>query len=404
MTLLKSLILGSAAGLVAVAGAQAADLPMAEPVEYVKICDTYGNGFFYLPGTETCLKVGGYVRVEAIYVEPRTNAQDKIDFHVRGTARFDARTATEYGLLRSYISIQLDRDGGGTGTSLEYAVIQFAGLTVGYTDSMFDYKPYFSYAGMLTSDIQTTMFAYTAQFGDGFSATISAEDARYRRNGGGSTPDGVAINSTGGAGMFMPDIVANIRVDQGWGSAQLSAAVHEVKGPGHVTDYGWAVQGGVTVNLPMIAEDDSAYVTGAYAEGALSYLISGGGVGRGNTYDYAAWVVATDDALRGPRDLTEGFNVNAGFQHNWSPNWSSSISASYADIDYGRPINGFNADWNLVTVAGQTIWTPVKGLNIGLEVVYSDFIDEPQGLRRGYNGNPGESENWAGRLRVQRNF
>ena len=64
----KSLLLGSAAGLVAVAGAQAADMPVkAAPVQYVKICSLYGDGFYYIPGTDTCLKLGGYLRVQAEY-------------------------------------------------------------------------------------------------------------------------------------------------------------------------------------------------------------------------------------------------------------------------------------------------------------------------------------------------
>ena len=60
MKLVKSLLLGSVAGLAAVAGAQAADLPVkkAAAVEYVRVCSTYGAGFFYIPGTETCLRVG----------------------------------------------------------------------------------------------------------------------------------------------------------------------------------------------------------------------------------------------------------------------------------------------------------------------------------------------------------
>jgi hypothetical protein len=66
MKMVKSLLLGSAAGLVAVAGAQAADMPVkAKPVEYVKVCSLYGEGFFYVPGTDTCLKLGGYLRVQA---------------------------------------------------------------------------------------------------------------------------------------------------------------------------------------------------------------------------------------------------------------------------------------------------------------------------------------------------
>ena len=72
MKLVKSLLLGSAAGLIAVGGAQAADLPVkAKAVEYVKICSLYGAGFYYIPGTDTCIKLGGYLRAE---VALNTNA------------------------------------------------------------------------------------------------------------------------------------------------------------------------------------------------------------------------------------------------------------------------------------------------------------------------------------------
>ena len=68
MKMVKSLLLGSATGLVAIAGAQAADLPVkAAPVQYVKICSLYGVGFYYIPGTDMCLKVGGWVREQYYY-------------------------------------------------------------------------------------------------------------------------------------------------------------------------------------------------------------------------------------------------------------------------------------------------------------------------------------------------
>ncbi len=67
MKLVKSLLLGSAAGLIAVGGAQAADLPVkAKAVEYVKICSLYGAGFYYMPGTDTCIKLGGYLRADVV--------------------------------------------------------------------------------------------------------------------------------------------------------------------------------------------------------------------------------------------------------------------------------------------------------------------------------------------------
>jgi hypothetical protein len=64
MSTVKSLLLGTAAALTAVVGAQAADMPVkAKPVEYVKVCTGWGDGFYYIPGTDTCLKLGGFLRV-----------------------------------------------------------------------------------------------------------------------------------------------------------------------------------------------------------------------------------------------------------------------------------------------------------------------------------------------------
>ena len=120
----KSLLLGTAAGLVAVAGAQAADMPVkAKPVQYVKICSLYGDAFYYIPGTDTCLKLGGYLRVQAEYnmggggvalgngaaeaAQARINRADTNDFNFRTRAAlsWDVRQQTEYGTLRTYIRI-----------------------------------------------------------------------------------------------------------------------------------------------------------------------------------------------------------------------------------------------------------------------------------------------------------
>ena len=71
MTLMKSLLLGSAAGIVGIASAQAADLPTrkgAPAVEYVRICSISVNGTpvvgWMLPGSDTCFKLTGYVTAQ----------------------------------------------------------------------------------------------------------------------------------------------------------------------------------------------------------------------------------------------------------------------------------------------------------------------------------------------------
>src|SRR6478609_9994738 len=106
---MRTLLLGAAAGLVTVGAAQAADLPMtkAEAVEYVKVCTEFGEGFFYIPGTDTCLKIGGEVRANYNFNDRTTRATDAVAFSSEGRLKFDARTATEYGTLRSYIQLNL---------------------------------------------------------------------------------------------------------------------------------------------------------------------------------------------------------------------------------------------------------------------------------------------------------
>src|SRR6516164_5537856 len=264
MKMVKSLLLGTAAGLVAVAGAQAADMPVkAAPVQYVKICSLYGDGFYYIPGTDICLKIGGYVRGEYFYnygasgtngpfagVSGQKDRFDGNDFlmRTRAYAWFDSRQQTEYGTLRSYLQIGVNYDNPAvTSTSFNAnrAFIQFAGFTVGTAQSFFDFysSPASSFFGPPASDTGDggwKVFAYTAQYGNGFSATFSIEEPRSFST---VTPQSGTLNTNLGnlvlgintsdqdkAKTRFPDLVQNWRVDQAWGSAQLMIVAHDVSG------------------------------------------------------------------------------------------------------------------------------------------------------------------------------
>jgi hypothetical protein len=64
---LKAGVSAMALMIVAMMGpARAADLPVAEPVKYIRMCETYSTGFWYIPGTDTCLRIGGYVRFQIV--------------------------------------------------------------------------------------------------------------------------------------------------------------------------------------------------------------------------------------------------------------------------------------------------------------------------------------------------
>ena len=359
----KGLMLAAAAATAAT-GASAADLPVApEPVDYVKVCDAYGARFFYIPGTDTCLRVGGRVRAQYTLnnmANDNTDGfggrdADNYSMIGRGYLYLDSRTSTEFGLLRTYAEFQ-----GTSGGSVvaDKAFIQWGGLTAGYATSFFDFFTGQSYIGPVTrnwSDQTTDLIAYTAAFGNGFSATVSLEEGGYREVDSASA--GVQYG-----GQYLPDLVANLRVDQGWGSAQLSAALHDVRSnnvahaAGVDSELGWAVQGGVIINLPMLSSSSNIAFQAAYADGALAYL---GVADNSIYYDLAA--------VSGNGKTSDGWNVGAGIYHQMGA-IGVSLDGSYLDVD----LAGTNNDVTRWAIDGSVKWAPVSGLDMGLAVGYAN--------------------------------
>ena len=469
MKLVKSLLLGSAAGIAAVAGAQAADLPSrkAAPVEYVRVCSAYGAGFFYIPGTDTCLRVGGRVRAEYTVGTRYGNGQDAYGTRARGRLNVDARTATAYGTLRTFFRYELTNStgmyagtiGGNQGiiapgqgrfttaatTSLvDLAFVQFGPITAGRAQSFFDfYANDFGFSTIRTADSRLNLLAYTATFGSGFSATVSLEDRNSgtgtRENGaffrsgllGGAAFDGTAVALEG---QDFPDVVASLRVDQGWGSAQLSGALTQrsvgnqlgtltVPAINSGDELGWAIQGGVKINLPMLAAGDVLFLQAAYADGALGYLGWGGQFGSGRITSATALnqLVIGDigiNALGGVKNST-GWSIVAGLRHFWTPTLRSELYGSYSELKlgYNAPTGVYAAgapirslDPKEAIIAGNLIWSPVSGLDIGVEVLYTRTelasrvlaVNNVGGRVAGTSIKSDDA--WAGRFRIQRDF
>ena len=147
---IKSLLLGSAAALAAVSGAHAADAIVAaepEPMGYVRVCDAFGTGYFYIPGTETCLSISGYVRTQVEYNDSDSAAGVNVDSSnwgtfSRGYLTFAAKNDTEFGTLSGYINIQADSEhsrlNDGSGVILDGAWIEIAGFKIGYFYNWWD--------------------------------------------------------------------------------------------------------------------------------------------------------------------------------------------------------------------------------------------------------------------------
>ena len=503
MKMVKSLLLGTAAGFVAIAGAQAADLPVkAKPVQYVKICSLYGAGFYYIPGTDMCLKIGGWVRGEYAYGDNgnmawgwangnvNNRSTNNSTFRARGYITADARNQTEYGTVRSYIAVGLNTNDVGLNTaanqfSANRAFIQMAGFTFGVAQSFFDFYsvPTSSYWGAFpasdTGDPGWMVMGYTMQFGNGFSATISAEERRMTQiinsgqilsaagfgsivpGGFTTTLPGVSANAGAYGGFNVPDLVGNLRVDGTWGSAQIMGALHDVNAtynaataagaalPAGPSDaWGFAVGGGIKLNLPMIGPGDYFQAQVNYTEGASRYVfmtpngnwgkVDGGNEGYGILSDAVFSTLAPDASLQ----LTTAWGVDAAFEHYWNKKWQTSLYGGYAAVSYNDTANkalcateatpsgvpayfavaGCDNNWSTWWVGSRTQFNLNSQTSVGLDVMYSKLMTATPNAAGIIPANGGggtgpimagvpagtgmavDVDNWAARFRVNRNF
>jgi hypothetical protein len=400
MKMVKSLILGTAVAFAASAGAQAADLPVkAKPVSYVKICPQYGPGFYYIPGTDICLKVGGLVFAEVGYYASGaitnltygaagyTQAFNDLNWRTRGYVSLDARTATPYGTLRSFILggfQQLNTSaagpyavGGATAYGVkadafvQYAFIQFAGFTAGLANSFFDFGVNYLTLSVASNPWNwTNVFAYTANLGNGLSATISVEDKSTTRLGNGAMP-----NIT--TGYDSADLVGNIRIDQAWGSAQIMGAAHQTRWV-MGDDWGYAIGAGVEIKLPMLGAGDTLKIVGVWSEGAVEYTglsgspyggIAGIGLGFQNA-GAPGFVLVTDQTAGAVNTPTDASSIMVQFRHFWTPTVRSSFHAGY---NHAENLFAGGFGYVHVTQYGHSLaWSPVKDLTLSLDVLYTE--------------------------------
>ena len=143
---IKSLLIGSAAALVAVSGARAADAIVAaepEPVEYVRVCDAFGTGYFYIPGTETCLKIGGYVRYQVNFGENVDEWDDQTMFRLEVSSWTDSElgpVSTYIRLDAKYDDVGYYSDGTGQFVYVNRAHLTVGGLNLGKNGSLYDFS------------------------------------------------------------------------------------------------------------------------------------------------------------------------------------------------------------------------------------------------------------------------
>jgi hypothetical protein len=349
---MKTLLLGSAAAFAFAAGsAQAADLSVAEPVDYVRVCDAFGTGYYYIPGTDTCLRIGGFVRFELRFsdddyeVAPDDEHFESYKFWTRANFQIEARSQTDWGPLIGYMEFETDiKASNGTYNSspeVQEAFLSIGPLTAGLKQSAYDFGGGYTMSGLddgygdgtaiTDNKLNQVQLAWAM---NGFGIILAVEDQQARAQ------DWYDWGSYAGS---MPDLVAAITGEWGNVSAKLAFLYADNN---NTPDSTWGVQGGVEVTNLFNGSDKAVLVVG-HIDNAW-----------GNTVT----------------------SVLGSFRHYWMSNLYSAVTVRYDS--YGSGWSG--DDW---TVAFDTRYSPVEDFYIAGQVVYTD-----------------SSDSWVGKVRLQRDF
>jgi hypothetical protein len=401
---IKSLLLGSAAALVAVSGAQAADAivaPEPEAVEYVRVCDAYGAGYFYIPGTETCLRIGGYVRADIkggdnVYARGNDHAldasvkgdqakllgnltnkrRDTYNFMSRFNLNMTTASETELGTLKTFSSVRFQYENGDTAKSsgsLRYGYIQLGGLRVGLDESAFVTFPGY-YGDVMNDDVilgggyRTNAISYTFTGGNGFSAMIALEQ-------GGTNDADAAGEYLGFDGKtfktkdvkiddYTPHIVGGLKFEQAWGSI-VGVAAYDAQ------NEEWAGKVRLDVN---VTEQFSVWVQGGYK----------------SNNDHYAYAYTVDGVQRGVR-------IVDSFYGTWGGDWAVWGGAKFKATDKAT----FNVqlayeDAKTFAATANVAYQLVPGFTITPEVSYTKWSDNKSVLKG--------DDAWQGMIRFQRSF
>ena len=388
-----------------------------EPMEYVRICDTYGVGFYYIPGTETCLKVSGYIRMdigaEAFGLtdvvdksdpgpnifEPNTD--DTYDLRARFQLRLDLRAETELGTLRTYAAINFDYETtavygddywsyddrysttAADYMSIEHAYIELAGFRVGKTDSLF--STFTGYAGGVINDdiigygpYGTHQFAYGWSNDSGFGVAVALEEGAGDLIAPFLPPEYLGANLYT-LDSYVPHVVGGVGWQGAWGGASVVAAYDAVWEQG-------AVKGRVDF----------------YPTDRLSLFAMAGWSSYDDEY-FSSYYYDYDTFTPGEYNVKDSPNYYAP----WGGNWAVWAGGSFMLTD--KATLNVQASYDQMedfAIVANVAYELVPNFVITPEIAYIDnFSDEFQ-LWNEYQNFNGEqpTANWGFFVRAQTNF
>ncbi|MCZ2203831.1 porin [Bartonella sp. A05] len=404
---IKTLLLCSALAFTGISWTQAADVmltPESESVKYVRACDAYGKGYFYIPGTDTCIRLSGNVRadfsvgdnIDAQTDGELTEGNKTYDAASRLTLVFQSASETELGTLRSYARIHSQWSNGKNGASgqLGSAYIELGGFRIGLDSTIFDSWTG-DYGNVIndgiinpTGNTRTNFVAYTFNSDTGFSAIIGAElgnisgdikNGRYFTENDGkiieitkdNLPDKQVFPNKQIEG-YIPNILLGMKFIQDWGGVSTIASYESYYQK-------WAGKVRLDYN---VTDHFNLWAIGGYKNGSDYYTESTSGVlSLQNTTLYANWGGKWAAWAGATYKVTQKANLNAQFSYSAVKTFATSVNVSY---------------------------TLLPGLVITPELTYiswnDDRVSRNDAASKNYKYALNGKNAWQAMLRIQRSF
>ncbi|WP_375652027.1 porin [Bartonella sp. LB28NMGDW] len=346
---IKSLFLSSTAAFLTISGAHAASTVIAEPepVEYVRVCDAYGKGYFYIPGTETCMRLSGNVRtdfiggdnIDATSETELRNKRKTYGAASRLTLVFQAASETEMGTLRSYARIYSNWGDGrdNAAAKLAAAYIELGGFRVGLDDTIFNSWTG-DYGNVLNDDsiapagtTRTNFISYTFNGDSGFSAIIGAElgnnsDALPGISGYYIDKDDKLVPITKDTlpskaiKNYTPNVVLGIKFMQKWGGFSAVAAYDT-----YYKKWAGKVRADFNIN-----DRFNLWVMAGYKNGLDYYTVNENDeLSRQSTTIYANWGGKWAAWAGATYKLTPKANLNAQVSYSAVKTFATSVNIAY---------------------------------------------------------------------------
>jgi hypothetical protein len=385
------LVLASVGSAAAPLSAAAGDLP-ARPAEHLAACALAVGGFYQVPGTHTCLRISGYTRIDygwnTTSVQlPQTGgpagAQDRtVDSYQtrhRLLLQLDSRTPTPEGTLRAVGRFYVSNQDQSEVVGASRAFIQWAGFTIGRAPSS-SYIYGFSESWRHISQQQNqppsgeggvNQISYAFDLGHGITLSLGVDERQTKPVT--NLSDGTAlrvgsdpVNSY--SGQWRPDVHLDLKTRQEWGHINTNVIVHNVSATyygaqtsaggvaaglpvvcappaqpgmtqcGHPGDrLGWTIAGGGEVKVPFADQTDRIGFFALYAQGKIGgqALASQALFGSGNRL--AVGWMSDGVFVNGSRiELTTAWAAGLGYEHAWSPTFSTAIFGAYEGVRYNR--------------------------------------------------------------------